>query len=128
MKQKLLFLALSTGLSGFVIWIYVVTQITADLTNYAILSLFFTSLTVWVSALLSSLLFLWRLKSSNGEIIYAHVKPSLRQGIICAVTLSLILLLKMFNLVGFWEILLVVIGASLFEIAFSSKKKLGHTL
>ena len=128
MKQSHIFLAISVPACAFVVWLYILTQIPADGKNYTIMGLFFTSLTVWIASLIASCLYYWRIQSSNHEVIYATIYPSLRQGVIIATTVSLLLVLKTFDIIGFWEIVLVILAAVLFEIALGSHKKTGNRL
>lgn len=126
MKPIQVFLSVSTATSAFVVWLYIVTQLPTNGKNYATIVLFFLSLTIWFAALLSYLIYTYRLHTGNNEIKYAIIGPAIRHGSICAFTLSLILLLKVFHIVGLWEIILVIGGALCFEIALGSHHKEGR--
>lgn len=128
MKPLQLFLSVSTATSGFVVWLYILTQLPTDGKNYLTIVLFFLSMALWLSAILSFLIYQYRLQTGNNEIKYAIIGPSIRHGSISAFTLALIFILKAFQIVGLWEIILVIGAALCVEIALNSHKKKGQRL
>lgn len=128
MNSKRLFIIMSTFASSLAIWLYILTQIPADPQKYSVIALFFVSFALWLGLAIGGGLYFWRVKRGNREIIFAHVKPALRQGIIIAATLSLLLVLKTFNIIGVWEVFLVIVAGILFEIALSTHTKTPNRL
>lgn len=121
MTPRQRFMGVSIALSGLAVWLYLVTQVTANRNDPMLLGLFFVSLTVWVASAIAIGLFAYRVKKGNREVIFAHLKPAIRQGLIIAITFSCLLLLRMFELTSWWETLLIIIGAIIFEIALSGQ-------
>ncbi len=117
MSRQRLFGTLSVVLSAFTVWIYIVTQMQPDKNDFLLLTTFFLSLFVWVGSALAGLFYYWRLKRSKREVIYAHAKPSIRQGFLIAGTLCILLFLQLFKVISVWDTILVISMAIVFEIA-----------
>ena len=123
LKPRHIFFATSCGLSGFAVWLYLTTQIPADSHNPKLVGLFFLSFVTWLASLIGFILFQLKLRRGNREVVYAHIRPSIRQGILIASTIALLLFLKMYDVITWWETILVIAGASLFEIALREHTK-----
>jgi hypothetical protein len=125
MTPKQTFYAISFAASGLAIWLYIVTQVPANIHDFKIMAIFFVSLTMWLGSIASFGLFRYRVWRSNGEVIFAHIKPAMRQGSIIALTITLLLFLQVINVINWWETLLVIVGAFLFERALNQPEHSG---
>jgi hypothetical protein len=126
MTQHQIFGAVSISLCALATWIYIVTQVQPNPHDVQIMATFFLTMLIWVGSLLASVICITRIRRSNREVIYAHVIPSVRQGFIISATLTLILFLQYLRVLSWWDALLVIVGAFLFEIAF--RHPLGSTV
>lgn len=126
MTQHQIFGAVSISLCALATWIYIVTQVKPNPNDVQIMGTFFLTMLVWMGSLLASLIYAYRIRRSNREVIYAHLIPSVRQGFIIAATVTLVLFLQYLRVLSWWDALLVVVGAFLFEIAF--RQPLGQTI
>lgn len=118
MTQHQIFGAVSISLCALATWVYIVTQVRPNPNDVQIMATFFLTMLIWVGSVLASLIYVVRIRRSNREVIYAHLIPSVRQGFIISATLTLIMFLQYLRVLSWWDALLVVVGAFLFEIAF----------
>lgn len=117
MNSNQLFTTVSIIASSFVVWIYLLTQVQPNKDDLLIMVTFFLTLIVWVGSGIAYLLYFYRVKKSNREIIFAHISPSLRQGFIIAMTIATLLFLQLIRVVSTWDVILVMTSAVIFEIA-----------
>lgn len=117
MTKGKLFTTVSITASCFAAWLYIVTQIQPNRHDTFLIAAFFITGIVWFGALLAFLLYKYRVARSNRQVIYAYIRPSVRQGYIISITLAMILFLQMLRVIGAWEVSLVVVVAILFEAA-----------
>ncbi len=118
MTRSRLFSIISLTASAFVVWLYIVVQVQPNKHDILVLLTFFVSMIIWLGSLLSFAIYQLRVRRGNREIVYAHVKPSLRQGLLIASTLALLLFLQSLRVMTLWEGVLILFVAGLFEIAF----------
>ena len=111
------FICISIVASAFTVWLYLVTQVQPNKGSIVVLCLFFASLVVWLGSLFAWLLFMWKVKQGNSEVIYAHIKPSVRQGFLLAGTASVLLFLQLLRVLSVWDVVLVLFVALIFEVA-----------
>lgn len=121
MHRSQIFSAVSISVSAFVIWLFIVTQVQPDKNDTLIVVTFFVSLAVWLGSVCASLLYVAKLRQNNREVIYAHIKPSIRQGLLIACSLSTLLFLQMIRVLSVWDALLVIFIVVLFELALRQK-------
>lgn len=118
MNKSQLFGVVSIVASAFVVWLYIVTQIQPNRNDILLMGTFFLTLAVWLGSLFAFLLYAYRVKRGNREILYAHIGPSLRQGFIISSTITTLLFLQLIQVLSLWDMILVVSVAILFEIAW----------
>ncbi len=85
---------------------------------------FFASFVVWVGSLFSYYFFMAKIKRNNREVIYALIKPSVRQGFFVSGTLALLLFLQLLRVLSLWDALLVILVPIFFEIALRQSPNL----
>ena len=110
------FSIVSVTASAFAVWLYIVTQVKPDKGDILIMLTFFVSLLVWVGSLFAYGLYMYKTHQNNGEVIYAHIGPSIRQGFIIAGTCVVLLFLKLIRVVSAWDIVIVIAIAVALEL------------
>src|SRR5256885_190942 len=99
MTREQRFGVISITASSFAVWLYLVTQVQPDKNDMLIMITFFLSLIVWLGSLIAFIIYAARVKQSNREIIYAHIRPAVRQGFLVSGTLAMILFLKQLRVI-----------------------------
>ncbi len=117
MNRGQVFGSLSLALSALTVWLYIVLSLSPDKSDGLLLSAFFVSLWVWLGSGLAAALYWYKVKQSNREVIYAHIKPSIRQGFIMAGTVCILLFLQLLRVLSPWDGVIVIFVALAFEIA-----------
>ncbi len=120
------FSTISITASAFAVWLYIVTQIQPDRNDVQIIATFFLSLAVWVGCVISFFLYRAKVKQGNKEIVYAHVRPSIRQGFLISGTLTMLLFLQFLRVLTVWDTLLVALVPFLFEVALRQNDATGR--
>jgi hypothetical protein len=115
------FSIVSITASAFAVWLYIFTQMQPDKGDVMIMLTFFVSLLVWVGSLIAYILYTIKTRQNNGEVIFAHIAPSIRQGFIVAGTVVFLLFLKMLRVVSAWDIVLVIAIAVALELGMRHK-------
>lgn len=87
-----------------------------------IIILFYINLTILLAGILSLVGFYYKIQLSNREVIFSHIYPTLRQGILFAIVLVGFLFLKQIDSLNWWAALLLVMSVLLIELFFRSKK------
>lgn len=126
MTKTRLFTVVSITASCFAVWLYIVTQTQPNRQDTFLFILFYTTFIVWVGSAIAMLLYRIRVAKSNRQVIYAYVKPSIRQGFIISSTLATLLFLQMIHVISLWETSLVIIVAILFEMALRQSSYTGN--
>ncbi|HEY1075036.1 MAG TPA: hypothetical protein VGE59_05105 [Patescibacteria group bacterium] len=117
MNRSQIFSAVSISASALAVWIFIVTQVQPDKNDPLIISTFFLSLAVWLGSLLAAIIYTMKVRKNNREVIYAHIRPSIRQGLLIATSLSTLLFLQMIRVLSVWDAILVIFIVILFELA-----------
>jgi hypothetical protein len=117
MTKQQQFSVISIIASSFAVWLFIVTQVQPNRNDLFTLVIFFISLIIWAGSIIAIFLFNMRLKQSNREIIYAHIKPSVRQGFLISTAIALLLFLQLIRVISVWDALLVLSVFLLFEYA-----------
>ncbi len=125
MSKNRLFATVSIAASSFAVWLYIVTQMQPNLHDIQIVATFFIALIIWVGCLVSFLLYRSKVQRGHKEIIYAHLKPSIRQGFLIAATIGMLLFLQLLRVLSIWDTVLVILVPIFFEIAL---RQSGHSL
>lgn len=118
------FSIVSITASAFAIWLYIFTQVKPDRGDILVMLTFFVSLLVWVGSLIAYGIYYYKTHQNNGEVIYAHIAPSIRQGFIVAGTVIVLLFLKLIHVVSAWDIIIVVAIAIALEMGLRQKNSL----
>jgi hypothetical protein len=87
-----------------------------------IIILFYTNLTILIAGILALIGFYYKIQISNREVIFSHIYPTLRQGVLIAIVLVGLLFLKQIDSLNWWAALLLVMSVLLLELFFRSKK------
>jgi hypothetical protein len=100
------------------IWLYILFRVQPVAGDWLVLIAFFLSLFVWLSSAIAYALYIFKVKKSNREVIFAHRTSSIRQGAIITSTLIIIMILRMLDVSATWDIVLVVLLALAVEAVF----------
>jgi len=84
-------------------------------------TLFYVSMYFSITGLATLFLFWLRRRFANNETVYLNVGVSFRQGMLVALTVSLMFLLQSFRLLVWWDGGLIIVGVLLVELWFLSK-------
>ncbi len=121
MTREQLFGVISVSISALTIWCYILFAVQPDKNDYLLMVTFFLAFVVWFGSLISTILYLIKVRRNNREVIYAHIKPSIRQGFLIASTLAILMVLQLLRVITVWDGFIVVIVTFVFEIAFQQK-------
>lgn len=102
-------------------WITVVMRIDPETSIFVGQSLFFVSLLLTLSGIFT-LTFTWmRRRVSGGENAFVHLGMSLRQGVLLAVLIIVLLIFQRLQILIWWDGLLVVAGFFIIELYFLTR-------
>ncbi len=116
------FSMISITASAFAVWLYIFTQVQPDRGDLLIMITFFVSLLVWVGSAIAYGLFTYKTRQNNGEVIYAHIAPSIRQGFIVAGTCVVLLFLSLIRVISAWDIFIVIAIAIALELGLRQRE------
>jgi len=125
MEKQQRFSIVSIIASSLAVWLFIVTQVQPNKNDVFTLAIFFLTLVIWLGSLLTVSFYKIRVKQSNREIIYAHVKPSLRQGFLISSSVALLLFLQFLHVTTLWDSGLVLLVFLMFEFALRDTSILG---
>lgn len=125
MNRSHVFGSLSLALSALTVWLYILFSVQPSKTDTLLIMSFFVSLWVWLGSLLAALLYWYKVKQGNREVIYAHIKPSIRQGFIMAGTVAVLLFLQFLRVLSAWDAVIVVFVSVAFELAAQQSRPTG---
>ena len=87
-----------------------------------ILVLFYLTIFISITSLLSIITFYVKVWLSNREVIYRHLLPTLRQSTLVALAVVILLFLKRLDVLNWWIVCLFIVSLILIELFFRSKK------
>lgn len=121
LRTYIIALVLSTALC-VAAWIMTVENVDPERAGMFGLILFYASF--FVSAVgIAALIGLYiRILFTNNEVLFAHIAPSFRQGMLLAACLTVLLFLQGSRLLTWWDGLLVVLIISLTEFYFHMRE------
>ena len=90
--------------------------------------MFFVSLFVFITGILTLIGFYIRVKISNNEVFFANFKPSLRQAALFSLALTGILALQTLRVLTWWDALMLALSILLIELYFQNKNIIQKTL
>lgn len=85
------------------------------------ISIFFISLFIFITGLLTLLGFYFRVKISNNEVFYAHFYPAIRQAGLIAFVLVGLLILNSLRVLTWWDAIMFALAVLLLELYFQNK-------
>lgn len=110
---------LITGIMAFVSWLLVIYYLSPS--NLFSIGIFYITLFLSALAFLSILGFYVRLFISKNELVYVHLKTSLRQGMFFSLIIIGMLVLQGFKILTLWDGGLFVTTVMLLEFYFLSR-------
>lgn len=116
---------LSTSIASLFSWasfLVVLIQIDPYVSTRLALSLFFTTLFFSLTSTFTIIGCYIRRRISNNEIVYNHLRVTVRQSILLSIITLGCLLFLLFDLLTWWDGLLLVAIISLIEFYFSSNE------
>ncbi len=123
MKIKLyLFTIFIITLIALGTWFLILFNINPYQTDIISRASFFVSLLIWITGILSLILFYLRIKLSNKEIIFAFLPLSVRQSFLFSLSLVLILILSSLNVLTWWSAVLAVASILILDLFFKTRK------
>lgn len=105
-------------LGFFILILFNIDPFDSDLLS---ISMFFISLFVFITGILTLIGFYFRVKISNNEIFFANFKPSLRQAILVSLVIVGILVLNTLRVLTWWDALMFTLSIFLIELYFQNK-------
>lgn len=128
MKTKLyLFLFFCLTLFSFGFFILILSNINPYESDILTISMFFVSLFIFISGILTLIGFYIRVKMSNNEVFFANFKPSLRQAVLFSLALMGILILQTLKVLTWWDALMLSLSILLIELYFQNRKIISKT-
>ncbi len=85
------------------------------------ISMFFISLFIFLTGLLTLIGFYLRVKFTNNEVFYANFKPSLRQATLFSLAFSGVLILNSLQVLTWWDGIMFALSILLVELYFQNK-------
>ncbi|MBU1126489.1 MAG: hypothetical protein ABH826_02860 [Patescibacteria group bacterium] len=122
LKQYITFFAIGTAI-GWSAWILVVLSIDPSAAGALGILMFYISLTIGLSGLLTTISTLIRFARYPDRDTEEVVLTSLRQGFLLTILVICALILLSFELLFWWSVLIIVFIIALVELAFIVKKK-----
>lgn len=114
----LLFCITLFSLGFFILILFNVNPYQSDLlTN----SMFFVSLFIFITGILTLVGFYFRVKISNNEIFFSNFTPSLRQASLFSLTIVGILVLESLRVLTWWDAIMLALSILLIELYFQNR-------
>lgn len=120
LKKYLLGMMVST-IFCWISWGMILYYVDPQTTGFVGLAAFYVSLFFALIGLLTLVGFYMRVWFSKNEIIFAHVGPAFRQGILLSLILTGSLFLQSFRLLTWWDGALFIASVALLEFYFLSR-------
>jgi len=89
--------------------------------DYLTITMFFLTLYIFITGLLTFIGFYYRIKKSNNEIFYANFYPSLRQASLISLILVGLLVLSSLKVLTWWDGIMFSLAIILLELFFQNK-------
>ena len=89
--------------------------------NFTNISLFYFSLSVFMTGFFSLFLFWLKRKTSSEELLQVHMGVSFRQGLFLSIIVTVILILQSFRVLTWWDGLLAVGAVLMIELYFLAR-------
>lgn len=121
LRTYIIALVLSTALC-IVAWVITLQYINPEQAGILGLILFYASFFVSIIGIAALMGLYIRILFSRNEILFAHITPSFRQGVLVAACATILLFLQGTKLLTWWDALLVVLIISLTEFFFHSRE------
>jgi len=106
----------------FVSWALVVIYVDPVTTNLIGIGLFYLSLFFFLAGLFAIMGFYLRRRIFRNETEFIQAETAFRQGVFLSLVFAATLALQNLRTITWWNILLVILGVSLLELYFASKK------
>ncbi len=120
LKKYLLGMMVSTVFC-WISWGMILYYVDPQTTGFVGLAAFYVSLFFALIGLLTLVGFYMRVWFSKNEILFAHVGPAFRQGILLSLILTGSLFLQSFRLLTWWDGALFIASVALLEFYFLSR-------
>jgi hypothetical protein len=120
LKKYLIGMMISTVFC-WISWGMILYYVDPETTGWVGLGAFYVSLFFALVGLLTLVGFYMRVWFSKNEILFAHVGPAFRQGILLSLVLVGSLLLQSFRLLTWWDGALFIASVALLEFYFLSR-------
>ena len=122
LKNYLLLIFLATMLF-WAAWILIILKVDPYIGGRNMIILFFISLFLSLTGLLTLIGFLLRIWFSKNELINLYLRPSVRQAILISLCIIVLLSIQILRLVNIWSGLLIVLAILSLEFFFRTKKE-----
>lgn len=122
MKTRLyLFVFFCLTLFSLGFFILILSNINPFDSDILTISMFFVSLFIFITGILTLIGFYIRVRVSNNEIFFANFKPSLRQATLFSLALIGILIFQSLKVLTWWDALMLTLSILLIELYFQNK-------
>ena len=123
MKLKsYLFSVFAVTLLSLGVWFMILFNIDVDTADFLTISAFFGSLFLWLTGILTFIIFYFRVWISNNEVIFTFLPISIRHSILISYTLVGILSMNALNVLTWWDAIMLILVTVLIELFFRAKK------
>ena len=114
-----------TSITGWTSWFLVVTRLDPEeITGAFPFVMFYVTLFFAILATVSIISFYIRLWITKNEIYFEHLNIAIREGILASVIILMLLWLQYYQVLTWWDALLLVIAAILSEVFLISRKRM----
>ena len=117
-----LFSLIATIIISFGLWLLLLFNADPFQAPSWIIVLFYLTYCLFLTSLITLILFYYKVWASNREVIFNHLIPSIRQSFFVAVILTLILFFQQIKVLNWWIVALLVVTMIFLELIFRSKK------
>lgn len=119
--RSYLFSLYSSTLVALAVWLSIVFFSDPNVADMVTMIAFFVSFFLWLSGLVTFLIFQTKIMITHHEVIYAHLPSSIRQASFISAALTLLSILQTIQVLSWWSAILVIAIFILFELFFRSK-------
>lgn len=85
------------------------------------IGMFFLSIFIFLTGIITLLGFYFRVKITNNEVFYANFFPSLRQATLLSIVIVGLLILKSLKVLAWWDGIMFALAIALLELYFQNK-------
>lgn len=109
------------SISGMIIY-YIITSVDPDQSSNNIFYLIYGTIVLFTTSCLSLLIYWFKIKLVNKNIIKQYLTSSIRQAFLIAVASTILFILYTFSVLSYWDAVPIILAFFFLELFFQSEK------